>query len=242
MGLEGAPEIAAGLALGWHAEHMRDRACPGGSGLSVPARPLSFRRPLLSGETTGTDAPRVLRGTPPHQPLPVASEGQMCAGCSFGADPCPPGSPRDTGPKGTVDLLTEGLSDSLIYCKIFQRLHFTLGGWVGVSSKQRTPPGTLGSLEKIPSGPSLGWLASPFPLCMHLKPGSGLGFSLDFSHDLGPGSEPSGPQLFHLYMGSIGKVSGEMCPLPLPVQGPRLQIPFWGGPLTTFPPAIGCPG
>lgn len=50
MGLEGAPEIAAGLALGWHAEHMRDRACPGGSGLPVPARPLSLRRPLLSGK------------------------------------------------------------------------------------------------------------------------------------------------------------------------------------------------
>lgn len=141
-----------------------------------------------------------------------------------------------------MDLLTEGLGDSLIYRKIFQRLPFTLGGWVGVSSKRRTPPGTLGGLEKIPSGPSLGWLASPFPLCVHLKPGSGLGFSLDFSHDLGPGSEPSGPQLFHLYMGSIGKASGEMCPLPLPVQGPRLQIPFGGGPLTTFPLAIGCPG
>lgn len=165
----------------------------------------------------------------------------MC-GPQLRGRPLSPWKSEGHWPKGYSGPAHRGLGDSLVYRKIFQCLSFTLGGWVGVSSKRRTPPGTLGGLEKIPSGPCLGWLASPFPLCVHLKPGSGLGFSLDFSHDLGPGSEPSGPQLFHLYMGSIGKASGEMCPLPLPVQGPRLQIPFGGGPLTTFPPAIGCPG
>lgn len=100
--LEGAPNVAADLALGWHAEHMRDRACPGGSGLSVPARPLTLRRPLLSGKK---QQGRMLQGSsagPPHQPLPVASEGQMYAGRSCREDPWPPGSLRNTGPKSTV--------------------------------------------------------------------------------------------------------------------------------------------
>lgn len=91
MGLEGAPEVAAGLALGWHAEHMRDRACPGGVG-PVCAGPASDSPQTLAQwkETTGTDAPRVLRGSPRNQPLPVASEGQMLCvvGRSCGADPC----------------------------------------------------------------------------------------------------------------------------------------------------------
>lgn len=59
VGLRGGPKIAAGLAQGWHAEHMRDRACPGGRaclcwpGLQVSADPCSLERNSGGGRSRG---------------------------------------------------------------------------------------------------------------------------------------------------------------------------------------------
>lgn len=82
-----------------------------------------------------------------------------------------------------------------------------------------------------------GW---PFPTLDTLYARIRPGFSLDFPHDLGPGSESSGPQCLHLYMGSIGKNEQmEVCaslPCPEPSLSDHLE-----GTLATFPPAIGCP-
>lgn len=102
MGLEGAPEVAAGLALGWHAEHMRDRACPGGSGLSVPARPLTLRRPLLSGKK---QQGRMLQGSsagaPATNPYLLQVKARCCVWWAAAAGQTPvPWKSEGHWPKG----------------------------------------------------------------------------------------------------------------------------------------------
>jgi hypothetical protein len=98
------PKIAAGLAWGWQTEHMRDRACPGGSGLSVLARPLSLHRFLLLERDT-EDVPGVLPENPVHCPLVSdASGGQMfSAGHSCGTGPHPSAFPGN-GPWGSTGV------------------------------------------------------------------------------------------------------------------------------------------
>lgn len=86
----GGPKIAAGLAQGWHAERMRDRACPGGSGLSVPARPPRLCGPLLTAEKSQR---WMLQGSsqgPRPHPCPLSVEARCSVPAAAAGPPLVP--------------------------------------------------------------------------------------------------------------------------------------------------------